>query len=59
MVGPIKYRMTDKKDWTTSERQILDLVKLFLSADQINLYFIQIIVNSLSAMDGPDRPLKN
>ncbi len=28
-----------------SERQILDLTKLFLSADQINLYFIQIIVN--------------
>jgi hypothetical protein len=30
---------------TTSERQIPDLAKLFLSADQINLYFIQIIVN--------------
>jgi hypothetical protein len=30
---------------TSSERQILDLAKLFLSADQINLYFIQIIVN--------------
>ncbi len=29
----------------TSERQILDLAKLFLSADQINLYFIQIVVN--------------
>ncbi len=29
----------------TSERQILDLEKLFLSADQNNLYFIQIIVN--------------
>jgi hypothetical protein len=29
---------------TSSERQILHLEKLFLSADQINLYFIQIIV---------------
>ncbi len=29
----------------TSERQILDLAKLFLSADQIKLSFIQIIVN--------------
>jgi hypothetical protein len=28
-----------------SERQILDLAKLFSSADQIHLYFIQIIVN--------------
>ncbi len=29
----------------SSERQILDLSKLFFSADQIILYFIQIIVN--------------
>jgi hypothetical protein len=28
----------------TSERQIPDLAKLFLSADQINLYFIQLFV---------------
>jgi hypothetical protein len=28
----------------TSERQILNLAKLFLSADQIDLYFIQINV---------------
>jgi hypothetical protein len=33
------------KHWKpSSERQFLDLAKLFLSADQINLYFIQIIV---------------
>jgi hypothetical protein len=32
-------------DHTSFERQISDLAKLFLSADQINLYFIQIIVN--------------
>jgi hypothetical protein len=29
---------------TASERQIPDLAKLFLSADQINLYFIQLVV---------------
>jgi hypothetical protein len=31
-------------DEHTSERQISDLAKLFLSADQINLYFIQLFV---------------
>ncbi len=33
-------------DWMcyTSERQIPDLAKLILSADQINLYFIQLFV---------------
>jgi hypothetical protein len=30
--------------YLTSERQILDLAKLFSSADQINLYFIQLFV---------------
>jgi hypothetical protein len=39
-----------------SERQILDLAKLFLSADQINLYFIQII-DSIRQFRGIDKNL--
>jgi hypothetical protein len=30
--------------WATSERRIPDLAKIFLSADQTNLYFIQLFV---------------
>ncbi len=40
-----RMRLLDSFRQATSERQILDLAKSFSSADQSNLYFIQIIIN--------------
>jgi hypothetical protein len=34
----------DRDRWRSSERQILDLTKLFLSADQIILHFTQLVI---------------
>jgi hypothetical protein len=43
--GTIRIQRGTKTEQLTSERQISNLAKLFLSADQINFYFIQIIDN--------------